>query len=459
MQSANKRLIWIIFATIVLVQFAVFVGLKYVDSHVADLDGDTRYAYPIHGQDSPEFYALGESFLSKHAFTLTGLYPETFRTPGYPFLIFLSLQIFKSLNALIVFQILLSGLMGVLIFLMGREFYSNKWAIAAALVFCLLPSTIFHSVVVLSEIPFVFLLLLSVYAVFFERGSMKAMFIGGLALGLSALVRPVSLYLPLLYVLIVVLSQWGRAERKRAMKQAAFILLGFCIAVAPWYARNKIETGVLGFSSITTYNLAEYNMRDFLTEKYGADSTISHEYNSRIDSIPQDVARTLAGGAELKAVMTPYLKANFFSYAYFHVVTTAKFFFSSSLRYLAIYIKVPGVQSFFGLSGTSPDLLHELRHGHIGIALEALRQQSLITVDRLLTIIVILLALSSVLVKSRRFYVLLLLSFVIYFAILTGPVSIPRYRLPVEPFIVILACYTLSNWSKSWRTNPSSIAS
>jgi glucan phosphoethanolaminetransferase (alkaline phosphatase superfamily) len=41
--------------------------------------------------------------------------------------------------------------------------------------------------------------------------------------------------------------------------------------------------------------------------------------------------------------------------------------------------------------------------------------------------------------KKQTVFILLAAALVLYFAVLTGPVSFPRYRLPAEPFMFTLA--------------------
>ncbi|MBX4200289.1 glycosyltransferase family 39 protein [Candidatus Parcubacteria bacterium] len=442
----NKKII-ILAVIVMFVQSVAFFGLKILDSRTGDLDGDKTYAFPTQGQDSPEFVKLGHNLATEGRFTLDGTTPETFRTIGYPLILAFMEKTLGSSVATIFLQIILSGGIFFLIWNIGRNFLTENWAIAAALVFGLSPSAIFHSVVLLSEIPFIFFFLFSINLIFFAHDRRREIFLGGIALGIATLIRPISLYLPLIFAIFLTFKYW-KLGKKFIASRLLLMVLGFILVIFPYYVRNYKETGVWGISSITTYNLARYNIREFLAEKFGTGSPESLNYNKAIDSIPVERLRTLEGVRDLIPIYSPVLKSHLVSYAVFHVVETLKFFFSSNIRYLGTQIQIGAVQKFLGLNSSSPDLLHELRAGHILEALKALKDQALITLDRLLTVVIILLATGTIFIKKNRYNIFLLLSLIAYFAVLTGPVSIPRYRLPVEGLIIILAMVSLQSLRK-----------
>src|SRR4051812_39451398 len=98
LMSMLSRKLFISTICIAVVYTLACAGLFALNRH-SDLDGNAAYAYPIHGQDSPEFAALGHNLVVLHRFTLDGVIPETFRTPGYPFLLAVSEAVFGSQSA------------------------------------------------------------------------------------------------------------------------------------------------------------------------------------------------------------------------------------------------------------------------------------------------------------------------------------------------------------------------
>ncbi len=442
---SDKKLFAIIFLTVFIIQAAVYFTFQYLDKN-HDLDGNPDYAFPIHGQDSPEFFALAQNLKNNGSFSLDGVNAETFRTPGYPFFVSFFQNDSGSLSGAVFAQIILSALSAILIFLIAQKFLNRKLAALSAFIFGLWPSTIFHSVILLPDMPFVFFLLASIYLLFFvpER-NFKTLALGGISLGVAALLRPVAIYLPIVLILFMAFETIKyHVPWRRAGVSITLFLLGFLIAVAPWIIRNRLATGTLIFSSVSAYNFARYNIPEFLAFKYGPDSREVLDYREKIEAASPEQARSTQYSSEAKKISQLYLKENIVNYSIYHLASTAKFFLSSSIRYLALQFNVPELQSRLGLSSDSPDILSALAHKDFPLVLKTLRTQTIISLDRALMIFVTVLTLAALFIKKHRFYVLLFLVIIIYFALLTGPVAIPRYRLPVEPFLIILAIHALS---------------
>lgn len=438
----NRKIIFIIFIVTVVVQSFVFVGFLYAEKKFGDLDNNSNYSLPVLGQDSPGFVELAQNINKNHFFSVDNVRPETFRTPGYPLLIYLCHIISNSFYFIIFVQILFSATIAILIWLMAKKLLPPKVAIFVSLCFSLAPSTIFHSTVILSEVSFVLFFLLSFLILFFTINSKRNFFLSGIMLGISALIRPVSLYLPILFLIFIFFSPLREKKRKTLYSFIIFFILGFALIVTPWYIRNWEKVGVWGFSSINTYNMAYYNVKDFVAQKFGANSQEVLSYNSALMEIPEPMAKSFEQSNKLKSIFMPYLKKYPVSYTIFHITTTTKFFFSSSVRYIVLQLQIPAIQNTFGLNNFSPDLLQTIIHGNLTTLVRTLRIQFIITIDRIFAIFITFLAVFSLFVPTKRFYVLLFLATIFYFAVITGPVSIPRYRLPVEPFILILACFS-----------------
>jgi len=119
-----------------------------------------------------------------------------------------------------ILQALLSALLPFFVFGIAEKLFSRSVAYCAALITAVYPIIIFYTGVILTETLFVFLV---VAATWFLIRDQKAL--GALTLGLSALARPVSV------PLVIIFSLW---------KKSWFILLLFCIVIAPWLVRNFV---------------------------------------------------------------------------------------------------------------------------------------------------------------------------------------------------------------------------
>lgn len=417
--------------------------LWYTDRYIADLDGDLRYSYPIEGQDAPGFVELGIGLADGDGFYAHAGYPETFRSPGYPALIAIFLTSGLGLLGLILFQILAAVVIVLVTYGIARSVIgSDGWAAAAALITALSPNLIFHTAIVLSDLVFTLCVVSAVYLLFF-RGSVsyRIAFLSGLLLGLSVLFRPISILLPLVFGL-------GYTLLHRSFRAGALItmllVVGALLVVTPWIARNGMLTGVYTVSTVSSYNLAHYNVPQFLESMYGTDSQELSVFNASLLSADENGYRADVSVHD-GALATQVINAHLVPYTIYHVLQTSKFFLSSSVRYVVLHIQVPALQRFFGLTGQEADLLTVLKTGNMHLINETLAVQGILTLDRLLMLFATLFLAVALFAGYRRVEVLILLATIAYFAILTGPVSIPRYRLPVEPFIWILVVYALSS--------------
>jgi len=394
--------------------------------------------FPLFGQDALRYAVLAENLLDKASLTLDGETPEVFRTPGVPVLLALSKWLGASFVLATFFNILFSASLAVVIFLIARQMLSQKFAIAAALIFSLSPQVIFHSVGVFGEMPFTFFFAISVWLILFkEKRDKKEIFLAGLSLGVAALIRPVALYfIPLLFVFLIY-------ERWRNKKNIALLLIGFLVIAGPWMLRNKIVADSFSLSSIGAYNLAHYNAALYLDWRFGPESRESVSYREKLLLVPNDEGQLFSEKEVLTNLAKGVILENKVSYLTFHFTESTKFFLSSGLRYVILHIQIPEVQNYFGLNTASPDLLSLVRNLEVKKILETLMSQVFLTLDRLLALVITCLAFIAICFRRARFHALVFLGSVVYLALLTGPVSIPRYRLPVEPFLIILALYSI----------------
>jgi 4-amino-4-deoxy-L-arabinose transferase-like glycosyltransferase len=127
-----------------------------------------------------------------------------------------------------------------LIFEVGRRLFDNRVGLIAAGVVALWPNLIFHTAVILTETLFVFLvmaavLLLVALPASAPRVGWRRLAAFGVVLGLSAMVRPISLaFLPVLaLVLAVVRFSWGNVLRSVVIAAVAAGLV-----LTPWTLRN-----------------------------------------------------------------------------------------------------------------------------------------------------------------------------------------------------------------------------
>jgi 4-amino-4-deoxy-L-arabinose transferase-like glycosyltransferase len=184
--------------------------------------------------------------------------PTAYWPPAYPLLLSIAYSVFgHAYDPVYVANIGLHLISCVLLWRIGATISENVGR-AAALLYALWPSFIGQADLLASENLFVPLLLAAVLAVMEAERAGKAglYWLGGLAAGLSALTRGLSLLLPVVFGLYVL------AARRRlgpAVVATALSLLGVMVAVGPWVVRNQLILGRACVGTNTGENLWKGN--------------------------------------------------------------------------------------------------------------------------------------------------------------------------------------------------------
>lgn len=150
-----------------------------------------------------------------------------------------------------VFNLVLGVGTVLLTFEAGRRLFDNRIGLVSAGIVALWPNLIFHTAVMLTETLFNFLVMAAVLLVVAipaatRRIGWKRWAAFGVLLGLSALVRPISLFfLPVLFVVFVV----ARFGWRLALQYVGVATLAVVIVLVPWTIRNVHATHSFVFIS------------------------------------------------------------------------------------------------------------------------------------------------------------------------------------------------------------------
>jgi len=166
-----------------------------------------------------------------------GLKPEILRTPGYPAFIAALYKANLPFNALLIIQCIISTLTITLVYLLGKRlFASHRTALVAATLVALNPINILVANGVLSETLFTATMFLGLWlAVAFGQRNTFAAGGSGLILGLSVLVRPVTVMLG------PAIALWMLATDRRLKTILPALAITACslLPAAGWAARNE----------------------------------------------------------------------------------------------------------------------------------------------------------------------------------------------------------------------------
>jgi 4-amino-4-deoxy-L-arabinose transferase-like glycosyltransferase len=174
-----------------------------------------------------------------HGYSVGGT-PTAHRLPGFSlFLAAIYLVFGRELLAAQLFNVLLGVLTVYLTYLLARKAFAEQVALVAGAVVALMPSLILYAGLLASE-NLATPLLLSSLALFLHgmrTSKMIYIFLSGILLGLTVLIRPATLLLPIAWLLYVFYR-----KRDLQMVGAHGLLLGIPIILCllPWVVRNYL---------------------------------------------------------------------------------------------------------------------------------------------------------------------------------------------------------------------------
>lgn len=346
------------------------------------------------------------------------------RPPLYPLVLGLSEAITGSFIPAILLQISLTFLGGYLFWqLLERTHIESTFFLALYLLY---PAQIMYSQFLMAEILLQFLILFATFLFFRFLESQRLVFLTGmnLAIGISALCKPVMM---LFWLPNIVFHLWMafRFARTRV------VIIGFIplLVFAGWGYRNQKVTGYFHFTSMTA-----------------SQSMLMSRESREAGQQEDDFAR--ASQAAVQTYVTTVLN-NFPRYARAYATGMMAFFLD------------PGRFDFYEFLNWSHDvrlpLIFFLDRPEAG-SLAAIPWPILflLTIVFLVNCLILLGLLYAPFNRNMdplfRGFVFLLL---FYMAALVGPIGTSRYRLSVEPLLLILAapavCLTFSYLKRQWK--------
>ncbi|MCB9853646.1 MAG: glycosyltransferase family 39 protein [Phycisphaerales bacterium] len=150
----------------------------------------------------------------------------------------------RSTAAIMSFGRAINGVFGVivvaLVAAMGSRLYSRRVGLLAAGWCAIDPILLFFNALVLTELPYIAMLMGAVLLVIRFRSSRQIgdAFAAGVILGVATLTRSSGLFLPLLIAGWIVLVNWRSKDRLRSIAAAALMLVAMLIVMSPVIYRN-----------------------------------------------------------------------------------------------------------------------------------------------------------------------------------------------------------------------------
>lgn len=419
--------------------------------------------YPIVSGDSFYYAHVASMILTYgvHADALPNLKLTNANLPGYPFLLAATKMLTGSFTPLVFVQFALLLLAVILIFTIGRRVMPWQLALVPALCFALEPMVVYTTSSLLTDSLFSSLLVVTVYIGFMQEriaGWRRAVALG-LLLGLLAMIRPTGVVLIPLVGAFYGVHVWLMASHQRMRSAAtALLVLLACVATltVPWVIRNQVQLGRAELFHAGVRAFIDYNVRYFLAwRELGKEGPVSVYYPARhladpvFEVVDTDIRQSLTAMTPAGQDSEPYvgqLVRRYISedpirYTYFHTAHLPAFFLGSDI---GLYRQA--IDQYSGRSGGGRSTMYETLEAiknirHPETALPALARSAPIVLEVVWWALVCALALVGLYAERKRLEVWLYASMSLYFGLAAGAVTVARYRISAEPFLLLLAAY------------------
>jgi len=390
--------------------------------------------------DSYEYSELGVNIAQHGYYTPNGGEPGLRRSPGYPLYLAMVYKFFGVKPAIALFlQIILSGFIPVFLYMNANLLFSNRVARIASMVSIFEPVSIIYVNILLAETLFVTVLLISTY--FFIKSikhkNTLAFIISAVTAGLAAYLRPVILYFSLVYAFIYLAVSWLSLRDRIKYAIGTVVITG--LTVLPWIARNYIIDQYKGFCSIQDVNLYYYR----------AAGIVSDKEHLPLKQVQDRMENAVPAGLSLSNKYE-FMRDKAINIIIHHPYAYLKVMLKGSINMLL----APERYAVFKLANIKPRFLGVMWQGHsIHEAINMLMSDpfivSSVVMYQLFFIIVLglFILLGIIIITGEGFIreLLTLLSIIAYFVVVSaGPEAEPRFRLPVLPYMIIIASFAIS---------------
>ncbi len=226
----------------------------------------------FHANDTPGYVEPARELIATGDFAVGGV-PEITRTPGYPLFLIPGIAIGHVELVTILLQIVVSCLTVFLVYRIAELLFGrSETAAVCALLYAVEPLSILYTSKILTETLFTCLVTAFVYWTlrFIRDRAHSQIALAAVLLAAATYVRPVSLFLP--WVIVVVLATWSLRTVRRSWLSVIHVGLFLAISIGLiglWQSRNARQTGFSGFSTISDRGLYFYEAAAVLSHGLG----------------------------------------------------------------------------------------------------------------------------------------------------------------------------------------------
>ena len=369
-----------------------------------------------------EYYDIAQNISAGFGYVGSGFFhlnyaPTSFLPPVYTYLFALSLKLFGKIPGhimMIIFQAIISVFIVIFIYKLGEEIFDKKSAAIACVIFLIYLPFIHWTTKVWDTMLFTFLLLaicLLTYR-FREKNYYNNLILLGILIGICALTNAVTLIV-IPFIMLYFLYNWKERISKSIFK-ITILIFAILLTVLPWTIRNyyvhkamiPIRTGLwpnlyLGNNPVATGTV-------YLKEN----GKVSKDFEKGITMHFRPMIEDLRNLSEIE--QERYFKDKFLNFAKHNPATFISLVFKKI--YLFWWFNPYEVSNI----AWRIEYFLLLYFASLGILFSKIHK------------------------KRISFLLLIFLSFTMVYS-LTGPFFNWKYRLPIEPYLMILAGFGIKN--------------
>jgi glycosyltransferase involved in cell wall biosynthesis/4-amino-4-deoxy-L-arabinose transferase-like glycosyltransferase len=371
--------------------------------------------------------------------------PDAWRTPGYIWFTVPIYALFHSFFPVLIAQIFTLFLTVLLVYRMAKRVLGERWAFGISLIYLFLPDTMLSASALLNENLFMLVFMVALYFFFFteQKGLYVKWGVTGILLALTAYIKPASLYILIFFIpgLFLFYLPWKEISRKHIIA-ALIMILSFVATLFPWCVRNHLVLNTWQYATTGAFELFRQNATQFY-EAY------HHIPNLEARYALEDMAGLPHGSVPLDPTYSPVLekvalKVIFehpVSYAFYHLTTFIPFFTSSGANDYRNF--ADGLRPDFNPT-PEPSLLQAIHPFSLPVLLTVLKNHGWTLLENSIWAFVTVLILIGLWKSKERRLMHIFFVLMLYFAVVTGPIAHARYRIPVEPLMLIAAASTIA---------------
>lgn len=435
-KEINDLSFWfkIVLSLTLLVYLAFWVFTVYYSG--VQRDKNFEILLPAVADDSIEYKLLSDSLINDGEFLIYGKV-ETHRSPGYPLFISVVKTIGRSYFAVTLVQIFLVFASVLIVRRIGIHFSSKLVGEIAGTLLLVNPVTITLSLLILTDVLFLFLFVLGFYLAITldEKSPYKKIFIISVIFTYAIYVRSMGIFVLPIFLVPVLAS---KLPLKFQLKLMGAMVVFTLLLITPWVIRNYLKVGVVRFNSVESVNLS-WMVPQFLSRVKGTPEIDEINAFHKATGIPEESWPNrefydIKYSKQINDVAKKIILERPFSYIKFQIITSLPFLFPSSILFARDVIdSVTGYNRPFQY-GT----IHFLASGEYKLFIKGALEVWWKFAERLLWLLLYFISLFAVWKRRNNSLVWIFIFISLYLMLLSGPAAGPRLTFQAWPYMFIL---------------------